>query len=347
MMRTTSRLAVAAFSAACVAQTISIAAAEPAPSHVVTQATIDEWKGKLSNWGRWGPEDVKGTLNLITDAKRKQAAASVETGITVSLARDLIAEPWSAEPSDDARRKPVQQRMLSGPPKRMSGATDRLDIAPHGYDITHLDALGHHLFGGKMYNGYPASENLSMERGLLRGGIGAMAGGIITRGVIVDIPALKGLPYLEPGTPVYAEDIEAWERRTGVTIEPGDAVFIRTGRWTREREKGRWNIAQSAAGLDASVIPWLKKRDVALLGSESALSVVPLPPETAITNPDDYLPAHNFALVALGMPLIDNADLDAVAATAKRLNRYHFLLTLAPVRVPTATGVPINPLATF
>jgi len=321
--------------------------AETSDPHLVTQQTIDGWKKSLNNWGRWGPNDQKGTLNLVTPDVRKRAAGLVTAGIAVSLERELTPELLDPEAPPAARPAPLAQRMLSGPPKRPTGATDLLSIAAHGYTITHFDALGHHLFNGKMYNGYSGNEYLSMEKGLRRDSLAAFADGVFTRGVLVDIPALKGIPYLEPGTPIYAEDIEAWEKRTGVRIGPGDAVFIRTGRWEREAAKGPWDISKSAAGLDASVIPWLHKRGIALLGSESALSVVPFPASTQITNPDDYLPAHNFALVALGMPLIDNTDLGPLAKTAARLKRYTFLLSVAPIRVTTGTGAPVNPIATF
>lgn len=315
--------------------------------HAVTQETMDGWKKSESNWGRWGPEDQKGTLNLITPAVRTRAAKLARNGIAVSLAREIvpvIIDP-AAAPSD--RPAPVQQRMLTAPPRRPDGSTDSLTIAAHGYTITHFDAFGHHLFGGLMYNGFRATEHLTLEGGLTRGSITAAADGVFTRGVLVDIPALKGVPYLEPGTPIFVEDLEAWERKTGVHIGKGDAVFIRTGRWEREAAKGPWDIAKSAAGLDASVIPWLHKRDIGLLGSESALSAVPFPATTTITNRDDYLPVHNFALVALGMPLIDNTDLGQLATTAARLRRYTFLLTVAPIKVRTGTGVPVNPIATF
>ncbi|WDF75156.1 cyclase family protein [Novosphingobium sp. KACC 22771] len=319
--------------------------AHAAPDHTVTQQTIDGWKKTQSNWGRWGPDDQKGTLNLITPAVRKQAAALVQTGTAISLSREIVPQHVAGEAP--AAPAPVQQRMLSGPPKRPTGSTDSLTIAAHGYTITHFDALGHHLFDGKMYNGYAASEHLSMENGLTRGSIAAYADGVFTRGVLVDMPLLKGVPYLEPGTPIYAEDLEAWEKFAGIKIGAGDAVFIRTGRWEREAAKGPWDVGKQAAGLDASTIPWLRARNIALLGSETALSVVPFPATTTITNPDDYLPVHNFALVAFGMPLIDDTDLGTLAKTAGTLKRWTFLLTVAPIRVTTGTGVPVNPIATF
>lgn len=318
-----------------------------ADPHYVDQAQMNEWKETLSNWGRWGEDDELGTLNFITPEVRRNAALAVQSGISVSMEREI--NPVHVAPDHEGADPfaAVVQRMLSGPPKRTTGSTDKLSIIAHGYTETHLDAFGHHFHDGKMYNGYSVEEYVSMEEGLSKGSIAAFGDGIFTRGVIVDIPAMKGLKYLEPGTPIHVEDIEAWEKFAGVTIGPGDAVFFRTGRWQAEAERGPWKIADLAAGLDASVIPWMHERQIAMVGSESALSAKPLPASSAITNPDDYLPAHNFALVTLGMPIIDNADLDAVAAKAAELSRYTFLFTAAPIRVTTGTGVTINPIATF
>jgi len=169
--------------------------------------------------------------------------------------------------------------------------------------------------------------------------------GIFTRGILMDIPRLKGVPYLEPGTPIYVEDLEAWEKQAGVTVGPGDAVFIRTGRWVRRAKLGPWDVGKLAAGLDPSVLPWIRKRDIAFLGSESALSAVPIPAQ--ITDRDDYLPVHNFVLVALGMNLFDDCDLDAVSEAASARKRWEFLVTAAPLPMPKGTGSPINPTALF
>jgi len=316
-------------------------------THIVTQDMMDDWKVTLSNWGRWGSDDEKGTLNFISPETRVSAAELVQTGTSVSLEREitpLTIAPGAEQPQG---RIAIIHQMISGPPTRTTGSTDRLTIVPHGYTETHFDALGHHFHDGKMYNGFDANEHVSMTAGLSKGSIAVVEEGVFTRGVLIDVPRLKGLPYLEPGTPIYVEDLEAWEAATGIRIGSGDAVFIRTGRWQREAELGAWDIANSAAGLDASVIPWLHEREVALLGSESALSVVPFPETTVLTNPDDYLPVHNLALVTFGMPIIDNADLDALARTAASLDRYSFLLTVAPIRVTTATGATVNPIATF
>ena len=327
--------------------TESSAQATTPGDRTVTQEQMDDWKKTLSNWGRWGKDDELGTLNLITPVVRRDAATQVRSGISVSLERPIDPTHIAPDHEGPTPRAAVIQRMLSGPPTRTTGSTDQLSIVAHGYTETHLDAFGHHFHDGLMYNGFSVEDHVSMETGLSRGAISAFGDGIFTRGVLVDIPAMRGVDYLEPGTPIYVSDLEAWEEFAGLKIQPGDAVFVRTGRWQAEAERGRWDIANLAAGLDASVIPWLHERGIALIGTESAMSVKPFPDTTQITNPDDYLPAHNFALVSLGMPLIDNADLDALSRTAKTQARYTFLLTVAPIRVMSGTGVTVNPIATF
>src|SRR5205814_6960069 len=125
--------------------------------------------------------------------------------------------------------------------------------------------------------------------------------GIYTRGILMDIPRLRGVEYLEPGTHIYPQDFEAWEKRAGIKVSAGDALFVRTGRWTRRAKVGSWDVTKQAAGLDASCIPWLKQRDVAVLAGESPQDAAP--PGGDLTS----LPVHNFALVYLGVQLIDNA----------------------------------------
>ena len=133
-----------------------------------------------------------------------------------------------------------------------------------------------------------------------------------------------------------------------MTVSAGDVVVIRTGRWARRAEVGPWDVANAAAGLHASVIPWLRERDIAILGGEAAQDMAPADADPAVTVADDLgpRPLHRFALIYLGMPLFDNLDLEAVGEVAASLNRYEFLLTAAPL--PTrGTGSPINPIATF
>lgn len=309
-----------------------------ADRHVVTQADMDRWKRELSNWGRWGKDDQLGTVNLITPAKRKQAAALVRDGVAVSLARDAATEKTADNPN------PYEQTMLADGSARPA-ATDRIAVSFHGLAHTHLDALAHHFIGGKMYNGFSQKEYVSMQGGATKASVHTMKGGLFTRGILMDIPRLKNVPYLEPGTPIYVEDLEAWEKQAGIKVGAGDALFIRTGRWVRRARVGPWTGTE--AGLDASVIPWLKQRDVAVIGSEAALSVTPIPPTSTITDPDDYLPLHNFVLVIYGMPVFDNCDLDALSEAAASRKRWEFLLTASPLPIVRGTGSPINPAGIF
>ncbi len=149
------------------------------------------------------------------------------------------------------------------------------------------------------------------------------------------------MPYLEPGTPVFVEDLEAWERQAKVKVAPGDAIFLRTGRWARRDTLGPWLVSRNAAGYHASIAPWLKERGVSFLGSDAAQDVTPSLVEGI------NLPIHTLAITAMGIDLFDNQDLEAVAATAARLNRWEFLLSVGPVPVVGGTGFPVNALAIF
>jgi len=300
---------------------------------LVTKAEYDRWQKELSNWGRWGKDDELGTLNLITPAKRKQAAALVKDGVSVSLASDESNEKEVDNPC------PIEWAMTSA---TQSIAMDRIAFpCIHGAGHTHLDSFAHIFFDGKMWNGYPVENSVTMERGAGKSSILTMKDGIVTRGVLYDIARLKGVPYLEPGTRIFAEDLEAWEKKTGVRAMAGDALLLRWGRWTRRAKLGPWPINQGMAGLDNSVIPWLKKRDIAILGWET--------PDYAPHPPGD-LPAstvHNFALTMLGIHLLDRADFDKVGDAAAARNRWEFMLTIAPLPIPRGTGSPVNPIAIF
>ncbi len=298
-----------------------------------TKADIQRWMSEISNWGRWGDEDQLGTINLITPAKRRQAAALVKEGFSVSLARDpqkekSIDNPW-----------PYQHTMIRTGLDKGDSVMDTYTVSFHGFAHTHLDALCHNFYQGKMYNGFPKEE--VTEKGCPREGIEILKDGIFTRGILIDIPRLKGVPYLEPGTAIYAADLEAWEEKTGVRVSSGDAVFVRTGRWARRAALGPWDVGRSAAGLHPSVATWLKKRDVAMLGGDGANDVTPSGIE------GNSYPLHRLAIVGLGVHIFDNCELEALSEAAAQRNRWEFLLTVAPIPVRGGTGSPVNPIATF
>jgi kynurenine formamidase len=157
----------------------------------------------------------------------------------------------------------------------------------------------------------------------------------------MDIPRLKGVDYLDPGTPIYPEDLAAWEQQAGFKVESGDVVFIRTGRWKARAEKGPWDTTGASSGLSASCVKWFHDRDIAIIGSDDSADVLPSGVEGFVQ------PVHLLFLVALGTPIFDNMDLEAVAEEAARQNRWEFLLTAAPLAVEGGTGSPLNPIATF
>ena len=291
-------------------------------------AEFDALFKQVSNWGRWGRDDQLGAVNLITAVKRKQAAALVRNGVTVSLAHNPLTE------RADDNANPFEHTMLRG------NNLDRIAVSYHGYAHSHIDTLCHILYKDQTYNGY-ARADVNTEQGCTKLGIQNFGNGYVTRGVLMDIPRLKGLPYLEPGTPIFVEDLEAWEKRAGVKVSPGDALLIRTGRWARRAALGPWNVGQNAAGLHASVGEWLKARGIALIGSDAALDVVPSLVQGI------NLPVHTLAITALGVNILDNQDLEAVGELAARQKRWEFLLTVAPVPVVGGTGFPVNALATF
>lgn len=339
-MKSTLRMAASAVGVAAV-----IAGAGAAVSHgsapgrpvadrqPVTKDQYEQWKKELTNWGRWGKDDQMGALNPITPAKRKQAAGLVKEGITVSLARDVDTEKSSENP------QPYEHVMTQA---GATGAGDRFAVSFHGYAHTHLDAFAHRFFDGKMWNGV-SYEAVTKEAGATKNSIYNVHNGIFTRGILIDVPALKGVKYLEPDVRIYPEDLEAWEKKAGVKVSAGDALFIRTGRWVRRAQTGPWNIAQSTAGLDTSVVPWLKKRDVALLGSETAQDAFPAVPGSQLSG----LAVHDFALIELGVHLFDDCDLTALAEAAAARKRWDFLLVAVPLPFKNGTGSPLNPIAVF
>ena len=303
----------------------------PGPSAARLPRNADEFDAyfkKIANWGRWGASDELGTLNLITDAKRRQAAGLVRSGQAVGLAHS----PLTLKDVDNG--SPFEHTMNRG------FTTDIYRVMYHGYAHSHMDTLCHILYKDQTYNGYARAE-VNTAQGCTKLAIHNFRNGYVTRGILMDIPRLKGVPYLEPGTPIFVEDLEAWEKRAGIKVSEGDALLIRTGRWARRAALGPWNVGQNSAGLHASVGEWLKARGVALIGSDAALDVVPS------LVPGINLPVHTLAITALGLNILDNQDLEAVGDLAARQKRWEFLLTVAPVPVVGGTGFPVNAIATF
>lgn len=312
---------------------IAVAVLAATDPHQVTRADIDRWMNELSNWSRWGKNDQAGTANLITPAKRKEAAVLVKDGVSISLAHDAL----TAKAADND--SPLEHKMLyTGAHPNGDWFMDQYTVAFHGLAHTHMDSLAHTAWKGHMYNGFPQLD--VTQEGAKELGITNFRNGFFSRGVLVDIPRLRGVEWLEPGSAIYPEELDAWEKKTGVRIGSGDVVLIRTGRWALRAAKGPWDPSR-IAGLHASCVPWLKKRDIAIAGSDACLDVLPS------NVPGVVQPVHQLLLIAVGTPIFDNLDLEALAAESAKRSRWTFLITAAPIPVQGGTGSPLNPTAVF
>ena len=306
----------------------SVANSQESALRPMTPEEFDQMFTQHSNWGRWGDDDQLGALNLITPDKRRQAASLVRTGVSVSLSHN----PMTEEAPDNS---PVPFEHVMGEGLR----TDTFRFRYHGYGVSHIDALCHYSHHDMMYNGIPTTA--STEEGCGKLGIEHLKDGVVTRGVLIDIARLKGVPYMDPSVPIYVEDIEAWEEKSGVRVSAGDVLLLRVGRWARREAVGPWFPRDAIAGFHASVGPWLKERDVAVVGSDASTDVQPSGVEGM------RLPLHSFLIAGLGVTILDNMDLEALADTAARENRWEFMVTIGPIPVTGGTGSPVNALAIF
>jgi kynurenine formamidase len=297
----------------------------------LTAADVDGFRRSLSNWGRWGEADQLGTLNLLRPEHTVAAAALVRTGRRVSCARPLPTEPAIDNP------RPVEHHMVGTATEGYGG--DWFGVAPHGYATSHLDALCHIFWDGRLYGDRPA--DVVTAHGATELGIHHLAGGVVGRGVLLDVPAAVGVEALEPGTAITTDDLEAAEARAGVHVGAGDLLLVRTGRWRWRAEHGPWDPRERLAGLHASCLPWLHERRVAVLGSDGVSDVHP----SHIR--DVRLPIHTVGIVAMGLHLLDNLELDALATACSDEERSEFLLAVAPLVLEGGTASPVNPIATF
>ena len=306
--------------------TTVVALAQQASHTPVNKAQVDRWITELSNWGRWGKDDQLGALNYITPAKRREAMALAKDGIVVSLEQPIKVVPKPADTKADGKPHGVafyEIRFKTFPaddPRGNPGFTsDVQEYHVHG-GMTHLDALCHDSSDGKLYNGYVLKDVVNEDTGCTKLGLDNVKEGIVTRGVLVDMSRLKRTAPREPGNRVYVEDLEAWEKQTGIKVSPGDALFV-------------YNDGRNG-GFDISVAPWMKARGVAVTSGVRAVA-------------DDNHADHRLVLVALGTYLLDGVDLTQLAETSARLNRWTFMLVVAPLRAPGSSGSLVNPLAMF
>jgi kynurenine formamidase len=241
--------------------------------------------------------------------------------------------------ADDPRPLVLRMSAAADVARRRPAGMDRFEFGPHGTAVTHLDALSHVSRDGQLYGG--ADPLLVREDGAGILDTTPFVGGIVGRGVLVDAPRLRGVRWLEAGDAIGIADLERAEAAQRVRVGPGDIVFVRTGRGARKRAEGAFSIRGSLGGLDPRCVTWLHERDVAILSDDGINESLPSTVE------GETHPIHKLAIVAMGMPLLDNAQLEDVAAACAERSRWEFLCVLAPLPVLRATGTPVNPIAIF
>lgn len=283
----------------------------------------------LSNWGRWGAEDERGTLNLLTPEIIAKAAGLVKSGKAYSLSVPLEAEGPQWPQRHKTWRVTTYKNAPMGAPQR-SSADDVVTM--HSHSGTHMDALCHIWYDDQLYNGWQASEHMSSV-GATRNGIQNVPF-IVGRGVLLDIAGWKGVAHLEKGEAITPADLDACAAAQGITIQPGDLVMTRTG-WINVFATDRVRFNSGEPGIDASTIPWLKEHDVvAVLADNHAV-------EAFDSMPPAQLPIHAAAIRDLGVYLVEYLNLEELAADKV----YECLLVIAPLQMPGAIGSPVNPIA--
>jgi kynurenine formamidase len=292
---------------------------------------------RVSNWGRWGADDERGALNYLTPELIAAAAVLVRNGRTVSLSRSLNTrrEPDNPEPADHHMTLLGAQDHPDG----LAFAKDYIGVDYHNDTHSHLDALCHVSYDGSLYNGRPA-DSVSADGAAVET-VEALKDGLMGRGVLLDIPRLRGVRWLEPGDSVLPADLEEAERRQGLTVGEGDILLVRVGHATRLDELGPWDVASSKAGLHPSCAVFLSERGVVALGSDGNNDTAP-----SFTEGVGF-PVHVLALTAMGVHLLDYLHLDELARICEQASRWEFLFVGAPLRIAGGTGSPLNPIATF
>ncbi|MFG2141079.1 cyclase family protein [Streptomyces sp. NPDC048650] len=307
--------------------------AGPGNGPTVSRREFDALFETVRTWGRWTPAD-RGAWNRVTPEHVRRASALVRTGTVVPMGR-----PWDTAPGPDNARPALHYMSDLGDVEAPEPATHKDFIAAdfHGKAVSHLDALSHVAYRGHLYDGRPA-RGLIDSAGARFGAVSAL-GPLVTKGVLLDLPAVFGCAWLDPGRAVHAEDILGAEQALDVTIGEGDAVLLRSGSLRRRQELGAWDLDAASAGFHVDAMPLLAERGIALLAGDGDSDVRPSPVDGV------HSPVHALAIAAMGVPLLDNLDLEALSAAGAATGRYEFLLLVAPLNIPGGTGSPVNPIA--
>jgi kynurenine formamidase len=309
---------------------------------VTESAVFTEVAARVRNWGRWGPEDEIGTLNLIDDDARLRGAASVVSGQAMALGLPLSEadgiQLGFVEGRANPTRTTIHVNKPEGPdPDFVAFSEDVFSMGTQA--ATHWDALAHCSHAGELYNGYPASTITS--DGAARCGI-HRAGPVVSRGILLDVARALGRDVLEPGHPISPADLDAACVLAHLTPEAGDIVLVRTGQMVHLEQDHRDLVAYTwpSPGLTIETAPWFHAHGVAAVATDTfVFEVFPCQYE------DAYLPVHVLHLVVMGLTQGQNWVLDPLSDACAADGRYAFLLDATPLPLIAGLGSPLQPVA--
>ncbi len=305
-----------------------------------TEEEVRGYAKTLSNWGRWGKDDQRGALNFLTEETRRAAMSLAKRGQVISLAWDI--DPAGTGP--DVKAQPQRYMLRTGQgategehPERQIACAEFTGLVFHGRRITHLDAPSHIVYEGKMYNGH-AGAFVNSEHGAERNAITNARGGIVTRGILIDAPRHRGVPWLEAGDGVHRDELEAILKAENVEVREGDALLLRTG-YGRSRVEQGPKFEGKQSGWGAGCLPLFKEKGVSVIGCDTS----------GETHPSGYRefrgPIHGIGIATIGLWLLDNCQLEDLAKACESNKAWEFALVLAPLPFIGATGSAMNPLA--
>jgi kynurenine formamidase len=303
---------------------------------------LQELAARVSNWGRWGSDDERGTLNLITAEAVQRGVRAARSGRAFSLAIpfDRDGPQWDTknmpERVNPELRTFAVNFAFTGDTSDFTTSDDSFRMGSQA--ATHWDALAHVGYNGRLYNDTPDSV-VTAETGATKLGI-EHYGAVATRGVLLDVARTQGVDHFDDAYAITGDDLEAAAANASVTVEPGDAVLVRTGHmhFLRAGELRRYSMP--SPGLSTQAIPWLRDHDVAAVAIDTYTFEV-YPPQ----DPKVFMPVHMIELRDMGLAQGQNWALDELAADCARDGQHDFLLVATPLPLTGAVGGPVAPTA--
>jgi kynurenine formamidase len=303
----------------------------------ISLSQFEEIFHQLKTWNDYSETELeRGALNHISAEVTVAAAQLVQSGEVVSMAL-----PWNTVAGPD-NHKPSLHYMVEQTDGDDGEPTTNKDFIAtdfHGKAVSHFDAFAHIIFKDQMFGGKKSSEQVN-SRGSAWGSVDKL-GGIATRGVLLDAALLVDKNWIEPGTAVHKSDVLSMEDKFGFKLQAGDVVLLRSGHFARRDALGVWDPSDFSAGFHFDVMELFRERKISVIGADGDSDVRPSPVAGL------HSPVHALAITAMGIPLLDNLQLEPLAAAAKRHNRWSFFTSILPLNIPRGTGSPVNPIAIF